>query len=483
MGRNRHTFVLLCMGAALLAAVSVGGVAAADSGEEPSLSGEATPEGEIDTAVDRLSNVTTDDGRRLADVIDSDDGNYTADELRTLLAEANATIDDARLEALVANATGATPDELPEAANETLGAPELPPGNSTNGTTDDGNGSAGLNDLTDPGGAPGIDLGLFPEDDAERQQTGSESFGGLSRQSQSGSHWSEPAVRDPSIGISSRPTAKDIREAEDTGPGDGTTASGDDAPEVSVDGSDADTLSSDGDSSETAGAAATDDTQMASLGWFGLEGVFAAGPPLFVALLVVVLHPLLGGASVLTAAVFDWLSRIGVVLRYSRRDDSDPLEHETRADIYEILTSDPGTTLPDLSDRLETPLSTVRYHVQVLQREGLISSQKQRGNRRFYPVGVENEALTAALQTDTTADIVRSLADRGAATVGDLVDDIGKSYSTVSHHISRLVEDDIIVREKEGRQRVCRLTSGARTALSDGQKPAPEMETSTATAD
>lgn len=479
MGRNRHTFVLLCMGVALLAAVSVGGVAAADSGEEPSLSGEPTPEAEMDTAVDRLSNVTTDDGRRLVDVIDSDDGNYTADELRTLLAAANATVDDARLETLVANATGATPDELPAAANETLGDPELPPENSTSGPD---NGSAGLTDLTDPGGAPGIGLGLLPEGDAEQQQTGSESFGGLSRQSQSGAHWGEPAVRDPSIGISNRRTAGEIREAEDTGSSEETTAAGD-ALEVSVDESGADTLSSDGASSEAAGAAATEDAQTASLGWFGLEGVFAAGPPLFVALLVVVLHPLLGGASVLTAAVFDWLSRIGVVLRYSRRDDSDPLEHETRADVYEILTADPGTTLPDLSDRLETPLSTVRYHVQVLQREGLISSQKQRGNRRFYPVGVENEALTAALQTDTTADIVRSLADRGAATVGDLVDDIGKSYSTVSHHISRLVEDDIIVREKEGRKRVCRLTSGARTALSDGQKPTPELETSTATAD
>lgn len=187
-------------------------------------------------------------------------------------------------------------------------------------------------------------------------------------------------------------------------------------------------------------------------------GLFVLGKPL---------SGLLSGAAVLLS---DWATRLAAAFRYSRREGSDPLEHETRSDIHDLVDRHPGISLTDLADRLETPLSTVRHHVRTLERERHLTTQKRYGHRRLYPVGAENEALAAAMDNESTATIIESIHERGQATVGEIVDDVGTTYSTVSHHLSRLSEAGVVTKEKEGRCTVSRLAPSAQSALHAGSE-------------
>ncbi|QLD85796.1 helix-turn-helix domain-containing protein [Natronomonas halophila] len=208
-----------------------------------------------------------------------------------------------------------------------------------------------------------------------------------------------------------------------------------------------------------------------------LDGVLDSGAPLAPAslfamgLLTVVTRPWVGFLSTGAVLFGDWLGRFGVLFRFGRSSSTDPLEHETRTLIHDHLQEVPGESLTELSETLDVPLSTLRHHLKVLEREGEIVSHKQRNRRRFYPLGAEHEALTAALAEDTSADIIETLRRRGSATVGEVVDAVDRSYSTVSYHLSRLAEDGLVVQRTEGRQTVSRLDSSVESHLGPTSEP------------
>ncbi|WP_336135065.1 winged helix-turn-helix transcriptional regulator [Natronomonas amylolytica] len=185
--------------------------------------------------------------------------------------------------------------------------------------------------------------------------------------------------------------------------------------------------------------------------------------------------PTLGSisASISMPAILSKLRPFVFPLRYSRYDDSDPLEHEAREEVYEIVNESPGSYLSELSEEADLPLSTTRHHVRVLEREDLVSGAKLRGKRRFYPAYAEGVELAAALNDEATATIIDAIARLGAASVSDLADDIGRDPSTISHHLQRLEEDGIITREREGRAVMNKLSGEARTALEPDSTPRP----------
>jgi predicted transcriptional regulator len=179
-------------------------------------------------------------------------------------------------------------------------------------------------------------------------------------------------------------------------------------------------------------------------------------------------------ASSYLSTLLDRVKPFVFPLRYSRYDDSDPLEHDAREQVYGIVSETPGSYLSKVSERADLPLSTTRHHMKVLEREGLVSGAKLRGKRRFYPAYAEGIELAAALNDESTASIIDALARLGAASVSDLAEDLGRDPSTISHHLQRLEEDDIIAREREGRAVINKLSPEARTALDPEQTPKPE---------
>lgn len=159
------------------------------------------------------------------------------------------------------------------------------------------------------------------------------------------------------------------------------------------------------------------------------------------------------------------LARMLSVFRYSRYDDSDPLELDARRDVYEAISDQPGDPITAVSDRAEINLSTARHHVKVLRREGLVATARVRNCERFYPAGTDDLELAAAMADEATADILDALVRLEPTSVSGLADEVDRSPSTVTHHLQRLEEDDIVVRERAGRAVENKLSEPARAAL------------------
>ncbi|WP_436343628.1 helix-turn-helix domain-containing protein [Natronorubrum sp. FCH18a] len=159
---------------------------------------------------------------------------------------------------------------------------------------------------------------------------------------------------------------------------------------------------------------------------------------------------------------------------YSRYDDTDPLEHEKRVTLHETIEASPGINLTDLTDETGVSRSTARYHLRVLERENLVVTSKIRGKRRYYLVTADDHELVASIRDESTAAVLEELADRESATGSELADELGRDPSTVTHHLSRLEDADMIERERDGRAVVNRLTPDARTALAIREQEPPQ---------
>jgi DNA-binding transcriptional ArsR family regulator len=173
------------------------------------------------------------------------------------------------------------------------------------------------------------------------------------------------------------------------------------------------------------------------------------------------------GRRRLRADLRDRWYRLLAVLRYSRYDDSDPLAHDTREALFEVVERSPGLHMSAVADAADASLSTARHHLRVLDDEDLVTVAKVRGKRRYFPGHEADPPLLAALSEPATRRVLEALADHEPAPTGRLADALEKDASTVSHHLSRLAEDGLVERERDGRAKVNSLAPKAARALGE----------------
>lgn len=154
----------------------------------------------------------------------------------------------------------------------------------------------------------------------------------------------------------------------------------------------------------------------------------------------------------------------------SRYGDTETLGHDTRKRLFDAVVDRPGIHLAGLADAVGEPLSTVRYHSRVLQSDGLIDAEKHRGHRRLFPVTVDgpDRALQTALASEAKRSVLLSVARTEPASVTNVARELDRAPSTISHHLTQLESDGLVVREREGETVVTRLSPSVRSELTDG---------------
>jgi predicted transcriptional regulator len=124
-----------------------------------------------------------------------------------------------------------------------------------------------------------------------------------------------------------------------------------------------------------------------------------------------------------------------------------------RQDILSCVGEVPGIHLRSIERRTDLPLGQVLYHLDRLERMGLVSSLRDRGFRRYYvtqTIGRGEKRMLAALRHATPRRILLALLRGPRRTHKELLDDVGVAGSTLSFHLQRLVEAGILRRLVDG---------------------------------
>jgi predicted transcriptional regulator len=145
-----------------------------------------------------------------------------------------------------------------------------------------------------------------------------------------------------------------------------------------------------------------------------------------------------------------WIS-----LRCRRVSRQELLGNPVRSDIFDRIREMPGIHLRALAVVTDTPMSTLRYHLGVLQENHTITTLDEGGHLHFYensgtytPV---QQTVLRHLRNETTRAILRELLRGNASSRQEIADAVGVSAPAVSWHMKRLLHDGVVQQEKTGR--------------------------------
>lgn len=163
-------------------------------------------------------------------------------------------------------------------------------------------------------------------------------------------------------------------------------------------------------------------------------------------------------AGTLAAPGLDWdrFRRFGLfALLYTRIAKDRLLDHGGRETLLNAARERPGSTLSELADAAGIPRNTATYHLNRLEREGLVTSARKGRTRLYFTVGGEARKSQAdafaALRHDKGRALARAVGETPGIDQQALCAKVGLTPSLAHWHADRLVASGVIRKEREGR--------------------------------
>ena len=133
----------------------------------------------------------------------------------------------------------------------------------------------------------------------------------------------------------------------------------------------------------------------------------------------------------------------------------------TRRDIYQCILKSPGLHLREISRRLDMPLNTIKYHLHILQKRGLIIEKIEGRYHRYYiinKIGAREKKLINLLREDIPRTIILYLMIHYWSSQVDISKSLQKHPTTIEHHLKKLMDLEIIQQVKPNNGKVYQET-------------------------
>ena len=130
------------------------------------------------------------------------------------------------------------------------------------------------------------------------------------------------------------------------------------------------------------------------------------------------------------------------------------LELGTRRKIYDIVRESAGCHFREIERRSKLSTGSVKYHLGYLAKRGLIKQVKEGNNLRYFPrdFSSKNKKLMSLLRQKSIRKILLFILTHNNCNHEQIVQYVKLSPSTVSWHLKKLMEGNIIGFAKKGRK-------------------------------
>lgn len=201
---------------------------------------------------------------------------------------------------------------------------------------------------------------------------------------------------------------------------------------------------SDGDVKEEEGNGLIKATRRVAETWQALEPVEKTG-------ILATLAGLIGlmAAAMVRGGLFAWTL-------FSRIEPQELESQETRGRITEHLRAEPGASPQEIRRSLDLAWGTVVYHLDRLERAGLVVSTRRGGRRRYWCEGMvdrRDRKHLVLLRSPTTRRVALLVAQEPGIRPSALSDSLGIGRPTASKHLKRLVDDGLVESQGERKAR------------------------------
>ena len=134
--------------------------------------------------------------------------------------------------------------------------------------------------------------------------------------------------------------------------------------------------------------------------------------------------------------------------------DKKILELASRRKIYHLIKKFAGCHFRELERISKLSTGTVKYHLDYLTKYGLINPVKDKNNLRYFPrdFNFENKKLMSLLRQKSVREILLFILIHNNCNHEQIVNYVRLSPSTVSWHLKKLEESNIIGFIRKGRK-------------------------------
>ena len=122
--------------------------------------------------------------------------------------------------------------------------------------------------------------------------------------------------------------------------------------------------------------------------------------------------------------------------------------------VLQYIQENPGCHLRQIKRELTMSMGTIQYHLNLLEKQGKISSERQNLHKYYFPIGLfeQNERdILKILNQETAREILMMIFEKKNPTQTDIANTIKISSASVNWHIKRLIELGLILELKDGK--------------------------------
>ncbi len=119
------------------------------------------------------------------------------------------------------------------------------------------------------------------------------------------------------------------------------------------------------------------------------------------------------------------------------------LASRKRERILKFVEANPGASMKEIEDALRISRSTLRHHIDTLEKEGLLMTVRAGKERLVFPVATLSDTglkMVTALKSDVRQRIMELLIENGGLSIKELAELLGLNYKTVHYHLRILKE-------------------------------------------
>jgi len=129
-----------------------------------------------------------------------------------------------------------------------------------------------------------------------------------------------------------------------------------------------------------------------------------------------------------------------------------------RRSVHRHIESHPGVHFNELARDLDIATGQAQYHLRRLREAGRLDTADLRGRTHYFPTGYDSweQRTIALLRRETVRGIIVAGLEEPEPAAADLAEDLGVARSTVSWHVSTLVEAEVAEKcyDQQGRSHI-----------------------------
>ncbi|OPY28873.1 MAG: Helix-turn-helix domain protein [Methanocella sp. PtaU1.Bin125] len=144
------------------------------------------------------------------------------------------------------------------------------------------------------------------------------------------------------------------------------------------------------------------------------------------------------------------------------------LDNRNRLRIFSYVQSNPGCTPAEITARQHMANGTVKYHVQMLEAEGMIVLRRMGKFTRLFKSASGSDLEKAAvtyMRNETSRNLLQAIMERPGITNSSLAEQFQLDKSSIHWHIERFLKDRMIRFEQDGKYKRYFVSEEAKNVL------------------